>query len=92
MWAQPFAMTGSNLACVEENHVDAAARECRHVGGGSLALRAGEGRLHRGQIVERQHRDQMQARRSGGAAIGPWLTSYFLKPGIFLAIGMCFSK
>src|ERR1700704_596886 len=61
MWVQPFAMTGSHLAGVEEDHVDTSGGECRHVGRRGLTFRAGEGRFHSCQVIESQYCDQMKA-------------------------------
>src|ERR1700737_1538696 len=66
MWVQPFAMSGSNFAGIEENHIGASGGEGLHIRRRSLALGAGKASLYRREIVEGQRRDQMEAGRARG--------------------------
>ena len=43
---------------IEQDHIDATGGEFLHIGGSRLALGAGEGGLHRREIVEMQRRDE----------------------------------
>ena len=76
---------------LEHEEVDAAGREGLGVGRGRLALRAGEGFLNRGHVVEMQDRDEMIRRGSARGGYYAGAFSNFRTPGILCASGTCFS-